>query len=272
MEYQIQRGDELCHVIHRHEPPVLMMKDDNHGLIVYEDEHIIAVDKVPTIPIHPCGAYHFNTLLKTLPTAKNDVYPIHRLDRLTSGIVILAKSKQVATSLSSYFLQQQQQQQQQQSICHKYYLARVHGQFPTSLTTIFNHTKKNNSNNYYWIQTNTGKRSSLDVYVTSPKHSIASVLQGSHEEDEGILWLYVNRSIRPSSFKDGTWNCCDNDADGKAAKTAFGIVSYDPKSHTTLVIAKPITGRTHQIRLHLQYLGHSIINDDLYPQTQNNTG
>ena len=241
-----------------------MKNNNHHELVVYEDEHVMAVDKVSTMPIHPCGAYHFNTLCNTLP---NVVFPIHRLDRLTSGIVVLAKSKQVAASLSSYF-------SQQPTRCHKYYLAQVHGQFPMSLTTTTTTSNIPKNNDSYWIQTNkTGKRSSLDAFVTSSKHSIVSLLQDSHDDDDDdSLWLYVDRPLRPSSYKDGTWKCCsDSDTDGKSAKTAFGIVSHDEKSNTTLVIAKPITGRTHQIRLHLQYLGHSILYDDVYPQTQNHT-
>ena len=52
--------------------------------------------------------------------------------------------------------------------------------------------------------------------------------------------------------------------DGKASTTIFRHVSYDAKSNTSLVEAHPITGRTHQIRVHLQYLGFSIANDILY--------
>ncbi|KAG7813770.1 hypothetical protein KL921_000044 [Ogataea angusta] len=49
---------------------------------------------------------------------------------------------------------------------------------------------------------------------------------------------------------------------GKEAKTVFKRLSYD--GTTSLVICKPLTGRTHQIRVHLQYLGHPIVNDPLY--------
>lgn len=50
----------------------------------------------------------------------------------------------------------------------------------------------------------------------------------------------------------------------KEANTTFQRISYDPKSNTSIVLCKPHTGRTHQIRVHLQYLGHPIINDPLY--------
>lgn len=51
---------------------------------------------------------------------------------------------------------------------------------------------------------------------------------------------------------------------GKEAKTTFQRVSYDPVSNTSIVKCKPSTGRTHQIRVHLQYLGHPIANDPIY--------
>ncbi|KAK6205473.1 DRAP deaminase [Scheffersomyces amazonensis] len=52
--------------------------------------------------------------------------------------------------------------------------------------------------------------------------------------------------------------------DGKEAKTIFRRVSYDPETNTSIVKCQPLTGRTHQIRVHLQYLGHPIANDPIY--------
>lgn len=52
------------------------------------------------------------------------------------------------------------------------------------------------------------------------------------------------------------------DPDGKEAKTVFNRISFD--GETSVVRCKPFTGRTHQIRVHLQYLGHPIANDPVY--------
>lgn len=60
-----------------------------------------------------------------------------------------------------------------------------------------------------------------------------------------------------------TLNRVDLEA-GKEAKTAFRRVSYDPISNTSIVKCRPFTGRSHQIRVHLQYLGHPIANDPIY--------
>lgn len=51
---------------------------------------------------------------------------------------------------------------------------------------------------------------------------------------------------------------------GKESQTIFKRVSYDPVSKTSIVKCRPLTGRSHQIRVHLQYLGHPIANDPIY--------
>jgi tRNA pseudouridine synthase 9 len=55
--------------------------------------------------------------------------------------------------------------------------------------------------------------------------------------------------------------------DGKPSCTHFNRISYDAKTNTSVVRCKPITGRTHQIRVHLKYLGYPIGNDPLYGNT-----
>ncbi|KAH9815247.1 pseudouridine synthase [Melampsora americana] len=52
--------------------------------------------------------------------------------------------------------------------------------------------------------------------------------------------------------------------EGKHAKTFFKKMSYDPKTDSSVVHCRPITGRSHQIRVHLQFLGHPILNDVIY--------
>lgn len=51
---------------------------------------------------------------------------------------------------------------------------------------------------------------------------------------------------------------------GKECSTTFELLRYDTKSDTSIVTCKPHTGRMHQIRVHLQYLGFPIVNDPLY--------
>ncbi|ANZ73685.1 BA75_01612T0 [Komagataella pastoris] len=60
-----------------------------------------------------------------------------------------------------------------------------------------------------------------------------------------------------------TFNLVDLE-DGKAAKTLFRRISYDVKDDTSIVKCMPLTGRTHQIRVHLQFIGYPIANDPVY--------
>ncbi|KAL7540192.1 hypothetical protein ACHAXR_012316 [Thalassiosira sp. AJA248-18] len=143
--YQVKGGDELTHTVHRHEPAVGLadLSDDDGKTcaeqsktvppiqIVHEDDALLVVDKPATLPIHPCGGYNFNSLFEILSRWKPDLYgsgdlfTVHRLDRLTSGLVLVAKSSATARSLGKCIMERDG--------CEKIYLARVKGQFPRSL-------------------------------------------------------------------------------------------------------------------------------------------
>jgi 23S rRNA pseudouridine1911/1915/1917 synthase len=64
-----------------------------HVDVVYEDEHLLAVDKPAGLPVHPTARYYENTLIKILERERNDAFLtlVHRLDRETSGVLLLAK-------------------------------------------------------------------------------------------------------------------------------------------------------------------------------------
>lgn len=74
--------------------------------------------------------------------------------------------------------------------------------------------------------------------------------------------ITVEKPLRTISPKLGL-NRID-EIDGKEAKTTFKRISYNKESNTSIVKCCPFTGRTHQIRVHLQYLGHPIANDPIY--------
>lgn len=93
---------------------------------------------------------------------------------------------------------------------------------------------------------------------TVRKEYIARV-KGEFPSDEEIT---VDKALITISPKLGL-NRVDEE-NGKEATTTFKRVSYDPKSDTSIVKCRPFTGRTHQIRVHLQYLGHPIANDPIY--------
>lgn len=87
------------------------------------------------------------------------------------------------------------------------------------------------------------------------------VLESGESVSDGIKIL-VDKPLRTVAPKVGL-NRVD-EVNGKEAATEFQRVSYDPETNTSIVKCRPLTGRTHQIRVHLQYLGHPIANDPIY--------
>ena len=91
--------------------------------ILYEDEQLIAVDKTGDLPVHPAGRYFNNTLTALMEKSLGaKVYPVHRLDRETSGVVLIARSAESAAKFQISLADST-----------KEYLAIVQGRFPVSL-------------------------------------------------------------------------------------------------------------------------------------------
>lgn len=196
LESVIRNGDCIKHKIHRHEPPVTSRPIK----VVYEDENILVIDKPSGIPVHPTGRYRFNTITKILEKKLGrTVHPCNRLDRLTSGLMFMAKTPKGADDMADQLKARE---------VSKEYIARVVGEFPVG-----------------------------EVIIENPLRSL-----------EPKLGLNVV--------------CGMSDDGAKHAKTVFHRVSFD--GETSIVKCKPLTGRTHQIRVHLQYLGHPIANDPIY--------
>jgi len=75
--------------------------------ILFEDDYLFVVNKPANLPIHPAGKYYFNTLTKLLTRDGFDgdgkLFPVNRLDRETSGLVLFAKSSNFASKLQKMF-------------------------------------------------------------------------------------------------------------------------------------------------------------------------
>ncbi len=82
------------------EPPV-----DKDFTIIFEDEQIVAVDKGGNLPVSISGRYYHNTLIEIVKVklGLEVLYPVHRIDKETSGIVVFAKTKEAATYLGNGF-------------------------------------------------------------------------------------------------------------------------------------------------------------------------
>lgn len=97
---KITQGDSVTYSGRElHEPPV-----DTAISILYEDDYYIAVHKSGDLPVHPGGRYLNNTLTMMLKNdAGCDVFPIHRIDRETSGLILLAKTKEAVSQINKTF-------------------------------------------------------------------------------------------------------------------------------------------------------------------------
>ncbi len=94
--------------------------------VLYEDAEILVIDKPPNLPVHPAGRFFFHTLLIHLKTegfkidlkSERNFFLVHRIDKETSGVLLLAKTKDACNALTSQFRNRETQ---------KYYLSIVRG-------------------------------------------------------------------------------------------------------------------------------------------------
>ena len=114
---RILRGDETVDFIAPDIPEPAVRTDYR---ILAETPQYIAVDKPADLPVHPSGRFFNHTLLMLLRRDFGEVYPVNRIDRETSGIVLFARSGAAAAKLAEAIAAQS---------AHKKYLVYVHGKF-----------------------------------------------------------------------------------------------------------------------------------------------
>ena len=177
------------------------MRPENIPLdIVFEDDQLIVVNKPAGMLVHPSHRENSGTLLNALGYYLNDsaarngrVRPglIHRLDKQTSGLVVVAKNARAHRILAGHFMKKR---------VGKRYLALVEGVVDQ-----------------------------LDGIVEAPI--------GRHAE------------LKHWSVKEG----------GKHSETRFWVL--ERRADTTLLELEPVTGRTNQLRIHCELMGHPIVGD-----------
>ena len=91
--------------------------------IVFEDEHLLVIDKPGNLCVHPSGPYFKHTLWYLLKERYGDIHLVNRLDRETSGLLIAAKNPKCAATLAKM-----------QNDIRKIYLVMVHGEVPEHFT------------------------------------------------------------------------------------------------------------------------------------------
>ncbi|SDJ12637.1 ribosomal large subunit pseudouridine synthase C [Ferrimonas sediminum] len=168
--------------------------------IVYEDKLILVINKPSGIAVHGGSGVNFGVIeaLRALRPEEKNLELVHRLDRATSGLLMLAKRRSALKHM---------QNQLRSKTMKKQYLALVKG-----------------------------KWQDRDKVVNEP------LLKNTLKSGERLVRV---------------------DGEGKPSETRFRVVERFG-SEATLVEASPITGRTHQIRVHAQCKGHPIACDDRY--------
>ncbi|MCP4458820.1 MAG: RluA family pseudouridine synthase [Cytophagales bacterium] len=176
--------------------------------IVFEDEHLLVVNKPAGMVVHPAYQNWSGTLVnalafhfQNLPEMDgNDGRPglVHRIDKDTSGLLVIAKTERAMSGLAKQF---------------------------------FDHSIERTYYGLVW---------------------------GELEEEKGTVHVNVGRSL-----KDRRITACFPDRDfGKNAITHYEVIKE--LRYVSLIKCNLETGRTHQIRAHMKFLGHPLFNDSTY--------
>ncbi|MDO4500143.1 MAG: RluA family pseudouridine synthase [Erysipelotrichaceae bacterium] len=173
--------------------------------IVYEDEDVIVVNKQKGLVVHPAPGNYDNTLVnallfnsKSLSEVNGYFRPgiVHRIDKDTSGLLVIAKNNEAHVKLS---------EQLKDKTCYR---------------------------KYYCI------------------------VKGTIENNEGIIDAPIGRNEKDRQKMAVT------DKNSKEAKTEFKVLSR--LSNATFLDVNLLTGRTHQIRVHMSFIHHPVLNDPKY--------
>lgn len=115
----LQSGETVTFDANREEPAVTMQYE-----IIFEDEYLLGIDKGGNLPCHPAGPFFRNTLWYDLCQRYGKVMIVNRLDRETSGVMLVAKNAEACARLTELFSSES---------LHKQYYAMVHGNFSAPL-------------------------------------------------------------------------------------------------------------------------------------------
>ena len=198
-DFQIQIGDVIT--ANLDEPQPDYPAEDGEFTILYEDAHILVVDKPAGMLIHPSRSRLTGTLANRVlgyyqrTGQKCAFHPITRLDRDTFGIVLLAKNAHIHGILNQF------------------------------------HTEGNIQKTYH------------------------ALVFGGPKEDAGVIDAPIARRELPSLLR-------YVNQDGKPSRTEFTVL--ERKTGITKLALHPITGRTHQLRVHCSHMGYPILGDPQY--------
>ena len=206
--YRVKPGDiitmELPHPVREME----LLPEDIPLNIVYEDDEVVIINKQSGLVVHPGSGNYTGTLVngllynfENLPNVSNSEYMrpglVHRIDKKTTGLMVIAKTDEGLSNLSNQFFEH---------TVERRYMALVWGDVEADGTVIGS------------IGRSAKHRKLMDVYTT------------------------------------GTY--------GKHAVTHYKVI--ERFGYVTLIECKLETGRTHQIRVHMKHIGHTLFCDEDY--------
>lgn len=199
---QLQEGDKLqVHMFMQEEYDVEPEFYDIE--IIYEDDHVLIVNKPIQVDTHPASKGGTGTLANyvafhlQMQGIETKVRHIHRLDKDTTGGVVFAKHALAGVIMDRLLMERK---------IKRTYMALVEGKVQK-------------------------KRGTIDAAIGRDRHHAS------------------RRRVSPK---------------GDRAVTHYEVVQYSKESNVTLVKVQLETGRTHQIRVHMSYLGHPLVGDVLY--------
>ena len=206
--YKIKPGDEVTIVMDFPRRELQIIPEKMPLDIVYEDDQLIVINKQPGLVVHPGHGNYTGTLVnglayyfKDLPLFNSaDPRPglVHRIDKNTSGLLVVAKTEMAKNKLS------------------------------------------------------------LQFFEKTTKRKYLALVWGNLKEPAGTVEGNIGRSLKDRQvftvFPEGDY--------GKHAVTHYKVV--EELGYVNLVECRLETGRTHQIRVHMKYLGHPLFNDDTY--------
>ncbi|EOA09309.1 RluA family pseudouridine synthase [Pediococcus acidilactici] len=200
--YQVKPNDQV--IIKLPDPVAIDVQPEKMDLdIVYEDDDVIVVNKPQGMVVHPAPGHDHGTLVNgllahtPLATINGELRPgiVHRIDKDTSGLLMVAKNDQALVSLSKQL-------------------------------------KDKTNQRKYW-----------------------AIVHGNIKEDTGTINAPIGRSKKDRK------KMAINE-EGRPAVTHFKVL--ERFGEYTLIECQLETGRTHQIRVHLKYIGHPVAGDPLY--------
>mgnify|MGYP005773026071 FL=1 len=188
--------------------PIEARPEDIKLNIIYEDDDIIIVDKEKGMVVHPANGNYTGTMVNSLmyshkgslSSINGVIRPgiVHRIDKDTSGILVVAKNDNAHKKLSEQF--------------------KIH----------------------------------------SIKRKYVALVKGIIKEDKLDINLPIGRSSKDRKKMAVTYK------NSKEAITHIAVLKRFYNSNVTFIEASLETGRTHQIRVHMSYIGHTLVGDEVY--------